>query len=667
MIRTYLLLCCTTIVFLLTSCRSEADKRLSAVLDLAGENRKELEKVLDHYKNESDKLKAARFLIENMPGHGGYDPKIVKEMQNVYDKFERISITYNWVHTPQWKSEVKSMWDEEKNKLNHLKYTMKQDVDIIQADRLIKQIDMAFNAWHNNSYSRNCSFNDFCKYILPYRIKNRLPLSRSREIFSQRHSGHFSNNQLNFKDATDSILFKYKEIKHSGLFNDPIPLYDTNSFEQIKRGLCEDKTWFNQYLLSSLGMPVVIDFVPSWANRNNAHTWNALVIDGETYPFEPFWDNNRWKYKTIYNNKTFDLNWGRFRLPKVFRHTYEYHIDGPLADKESTANNIPTLFTNPFIEDVSSNYFETTDIDIHIPKEISRDDRYCYLCVYQKHEWVPVQWGAIREDKKVSFKKMGKDIVYLPAFYEDQKIIPIGNPFYIDKEGNRKMLTCGSGKNDISIRSYTPNIEIRDRIRSRKKLEYTYITASTSLSGKQDTICLLTDSVDAWFNQIDLSATKPYRYFKFHIPQDSLGLCEVIFYGKDNSGHISDVKVIADIDKVKQEESLASICDGLAATGIKGTFRQDSNIKNTVVFDLGKALDISSIVYIPYSDSYLRENDYFELQYLKNGSWESAGTIKGNNDYITFKEVPAGTLYRIKRNTDPGRIFMYENGIINWK
>jgi hypothetical protein len=93
--RTYLLLCYTAIFFLLTACRSEADKQLEAAFDLAGENRKELEKVLKHYKNEPDKLTAARFLIENMPGRGGYDPEIVKEMQNVYNQFENISIKYN--------------------------------------------------------------------------------------------------------------------------------------------------------------------------------------------------------------------------------------------------------------------------------------------------------------------------------------------------------------------------------------------------------------------------------------------------------------------------------------------------------------------------------------------------------------------------------------------
>ena len=89
------------------------------------------------------------------------------------------------------------------------------------------------------------------------------------------------------------------------------------------------------------------------------------------------------------------------------------------------------------MEDVSSEYFETTDIEINIPDIISRNDKYYYLCIYQLGNWIPVQWGIADANKKISFKKMGRDIVYLPAFYENKRIIPIGDPFYLDKYGKK--------------------------------------------------------------------------------------------------------------------------------------------------------------------------------------------------------------------------------------
>lgn len=67
------------IVFLLlTACQSVNDKKLEYALELAGNNRKELEQVLEHYRDDSLKLEAAKFLIRNMPGHGSYTGKAIE-------------------------------------------------------------------------------------------------------------------------------------------------------------------------------------------------------------------------------------------------------------------------------------------------------------------------------------------------------------------------------------------------------------------------------------------------------------------------------------------------------------------------------------------------------------------------------------------------------------
>ena len=47
----------------LSACSDVLDKRVDACLEFAGDNRAELEKVLSHYKDEPQKLQAAKFLI----------------------------------------------------------------------------------------------------------------------------------------------------------------------------------------------------------------------------------------------------------------------------------------------------------------------------------------------------------------------------------------------------------------------------------------------------------------------------------------------------------------------------------------------------------------------------------------------------------------------------
>ena len=72
---------------LLHSCR-EANSRLEQALQLAGDNKLELQKVLDHYAGDSLKLKAAIFLIENMPGHYSLDGPYLRQLQRVIDSTE---------------------------------------------------------------------------------------------------------------------------------------------------------------------------------------------------------------------------------------------------------------------------------------------------------------------------------------------------------------------------------------------------------------------------------------------------------------------------------------------------------------------------------------------------------------------------------------------------
>lgn len=55
---------------------------LEQALIQAGKNRKELEKVLEYYQNDSLKLRAAQFLIENMPYHYSYQGEELKNISN---------------------------------------------------------------------------------------------------------------------------------------------------------------------------------------------------------------------------------------------------------------------------------------------------------------------------------------------------------------------------------------------------------------------------------------------------------------------------------------------------------------------------------------------------------------------------------------------------------
>ncbi len=58
---------------------------LDYALDFAGTNRTELESVLEHYKDDPEKLAAAKFLIENMPAHISHRDSTIYKYYDIAD------------------------------------------------------------------------------------------------------------------------------------------------------------------------------------------------------------------------------------------------------------------------------------------------------------------------------------------------------------------------------------------------------------------------------------------------------------------------------------------------------------------------------------------------------------------------------------------------------
>ena len=66
---------------LLEACN--ASGRLEYALECAATNKGELEKVLEYYKDEPEKYKAACFLIENMPYHSALEGEELDSLKTV--------------------------------------------------------------------------------------------------------------------------------------------------------------------------------------------------------------------------------------------------------------------------------------------------------------------------------------------------------------------------------------------------------------------------------------------------------------------------------------------------------------------------------------------------------------------------------------------------------
>lgn len=165
---------------LLCSC----DVRLNSSLDQAGSNRDEMEKVLEHFKDNPDTLKysAAVFLIENMPYHYTQDGKGVYSVDSAYLAMAEYP-----------KEQREKVFKELTKDVDTSEDSLAIDIRTVKADYLIKVIDEACDLWHEVNWNNEYSTQLFFDYVLPYRLLDE-PLSDWKETIRRTFPSLHQNN-----------------------------------------------------------------------------------------------------------------------------------------------------------------------------------------------------------------------------------------------------------------------------------------------------------------------------------------------------------------------------------------------------------------------------------------------------------------------------------------
>ena len=57
------------------------------------------------------------------------------------------------------------------------------DIETVKAHLLIENIDLAFKAFEEQPWKDEVSFDDFCEYILPYRVGDEKPEYLRKEFY----------------------------------------------------------------------------------------------------------------------------------------------------------------------------------------------------------------------------------------------------------------------------------------------------------------------------------------------------------------------------------------------------------------------------------------------------------------------------------------------------
>lgn len=410
------------IVFLLYSCgprEFEPPESVKEVLELASENRSELEKVIQHFQESGDVIKeeAAYFLIGNMKEHGFIQYKLVDEKED--------KVGFNVLDYTSY-DDLLDGWDDIESSRGKIKFvvdTMIMDYHTITADYLINNIDRAFFAWENNPWASNLSFDQFCEYVLPYRSSNE-PLEEWREYFMA-ELDWVKDSLDDPSDPIQAAVFVNDYIKSWFRFD---PRYYEHPTDQgysemmdVKLGRCEDMTNLAIFAMRSLAIPIMSDFTPYWANTGNNHAWNAIVDKNDSVIIFMGGEANPGEYELHH------------KIAKVYRKTFAIQ-EKSLAEKLDSWEKAPPYLDRKNIRDVTHEYGPTSRIKINLSEGIPDSTRFVYLCVFNSGKWKAIDYTRFYATK-ATYSKVGNGVVYLPAFYYEEEILPAGEAFILSDSG----------------------------------------------------------------------------------------------------------------------------------------------------------------------------------------------------------------------------------------
>lgn len=399
--------------------------QLKTALKTAEENKPELIAVLSHYSKKDaneQKLKAAQFLISNCYIHSSTRTKVYDPNNN--------QIYFNPLIYPDNESAREAK--DSLFKTSIIKRRISNDAKELSSSYLIKHIDFSFDVWKNSPWGECVNFDQFCRYILPYRVVDE-PISDWTELlYSKYHHiiDTLSNKTiLNACKAVNKVLAKDIQYENrwvtGGLGTMSIPEILKN-----KTGMCDDLVVFGSCVMRSLGIPVAVDF-DIHGRFNYGHSW-CVVFDEQGCP----WSFGPGEEQPGEHIHTFEKYRWR-KLAKVFRRNFQIAPEG-INSQIKDLNSIPPFFKNGNITDVTDDYINTIDLELQISNKDIKE-KIIYLCVYNNKTWLPLQFSEIKSGKVV-FPKMGKEIMYCLGRYKNNRIYTISPPFILTKNGSKKII-----------------------------------------------------------------------------------------------------------------------------------------------------------------------------------------------------------------------------------
>ncbi len=644
------------IIVLATACNVIYDEkmRIEVALNKADANRFQLETVLRHYKNDALHLKAAQFLIINMPYHSYY---IGSELTKIIDIFQRAS--------GRQKSDIQHIIDscnKENGVFQTEKLNRKNDIKTIDSIIITHHIDETFRAWYEYPWGKNVSFDALCEYVLPYRIGDEPPSCWRTKIMEEWKP--FTDSIRNMPFAEDPFqvakLVFQKMCQRHVVFTGAFP-YSPHLGPQIvdwNVGYCRDLADVIIYTFRALCLPCAVDFIAS-TDYNTSHLWVSIKDShGETWMID-------------YASKEMKPARGYDRVKgKVFRETFSLNWEMVEKMRESKEEIVPP-FVAPKFKDVTKEYADEHMIEHMAIKESEvaghfEDGKRYYLCVPQRMKWLPVDWAFAKEGK-VTFGYFKAGVAACICQYRDGKLLPCSSPFRTkihDETPSLQPFYTDGQEEMVTLYAKFPPV---DELHLGKMVGGFFEGSNNSSFNTIDTLFIINTPPSQIINiEQTFDSNKRYRYVRYKGPASSFcDVGEIAFYKSSDETTPLQGKIIGyPLTQGKPSSDYRRAMDGDPYTyyicGEQG--------RGWVGLDLGKPSTIGKVYYTPRNrQSFIKQGNTYELYWWENGFWHSAGK-KVAKDYCLSYNVPKGALLFLRDMTEhkKERVFEYIDGKQCW-
>ena len=656
-------------IFFFLSC-SSYPKEVEEALSMSGNNRKELIRVLEYYNtNDRLKFKAACFLISNMPYHRS---RYSLELPGSYLQYFKMVDSIGHVIPDANHNDSLTRALSRQYALLSLptgKVNQVNDVQQITAEFLIENIDEAFYEWQNSPLFKDIPFDDFKEWILPYRTVDESFVGNKPMLKSVIHDKLLVSNTGNIYAAIENYK-KYvgwqKEMnkyvtseEHIGPFDLFIPAFKMD---------CNNLAARTCNYFRACGIPTVYEFTPQWPDKDSSHYWCASPDSaGILCPYTP-------PYNNLWEDWPLDLKY----TGKVYQRTFGVMKDSPYFLKNET-EMLPSVFDTPTIKDVTERYH--TCIEITLPMNIHTSNNLAYLSFFNTQgELSPVAWGKVSHWRhRVTFRKVPVNMLFFPSYMsEDGQMVPFGKPFILKKDSVSKHIVReelqSDTKSTVRMRLLRKYPSKRHLANDRKNLKGTRILGSDHWTGPFDTLQIIREVPDSYWQEYLLNNDKKYRYYRLHRDSMPVDIAELEFLGEEISGHRTDIPsalpILTITDAPVENKPLKKINGEPMYTGVLYYKAYDSDPETFARWgffgmDFKRPVCITHIRLLPRTATNIIEPGYrYLLLYYHENQWVELKEIVSKYNFLEVDSVPAGTIYWLK-NLDKGKEelpFFYMDG-----